>query len=462
MKTSGSTRPPTVFRSAQSGYAILSIGIFVLVVMSLMGLALTKSGIIDIRTSADKVRYSEALAQAELAIETGYTWLSNSANRREAFKQWSAGENVAIGVRRWLGNNYYVSTTTGVTGTTQLTHTSGTASDGAVTWQYETTNSCTAVHATALTAYRCRPLTATLNDGTGARTANFVLATPIASPGTVYFLIATGTSADGTAQVVVKQGIGFGDGTFPGNNGGPAPMMGVGNIPLNGSFNLVPNPNGGGPGVPVSIWSKTLIDSPQGSAKSCHAEDFQSGCTASLSMKDFKGPDIVDNDTVNFPDDMFGYIFGVDTPNYNTVKQQATVLADCTSLGPNSTGLIWVTGDCVIPAGGTYGSRDKPIMMVVEGNEFRMNANSTYYGIVFAFDPTGAVPAGNMSMTMNGGATVYGSLMSNNTTNMGVNINGTFNMIYDVPSMNKIIVDGDGGYFKLMSKMPGSWSDYIL
>lgn len=53
---------------------------------------------------------------------------------------WTSGEAVTIGaVRGYLGggsHNLYTATTSGTTGATPPTHTSGTASDGAVTWQF--------------------------------------------------------------------------------------------------------------------------------------------------------------------------------------------------------------------------------------------------------------------------------------------------------------------------------------
>lgn len=49
---------------------------------------------------------------------------------------WATGETVAIGDLRYNGTKAYKATTDGTTGTTPPTHTSGTASDGGVTWEH--------------------------------------------------------------------------------------------------------------------------------------------------------------------------------------------------------------------------------------------------------------------------------------------------------------------------------------
>jgi Tfp pilus assembly protein PilX len=400
-----------------------------LIMLTLMTFYLSKSGIVDLRSSADKARHAEALAVAESRLDIGMAWMSVPANRNSLTPaSWALCDDGTV--------------TAALPGAVTTAAWAAALGDvdgnGSVDWRCQ-----------------CRQATSTGTAATcGANTV--YLATPAANPGSVYYIVAGGQSVDTTANAVVKQGIYFFNAIFPGNPGGPPPMMGAGNIPLNGTFNVVANPNGGGQGVPVSIWSKSVIDDPQGAAKTCHAEDYVGGCSNPLSKKDVKGVDIVDGDTTNFPPDMFQYVFGIDTPNYNTVKQQATQLTDCTSLGPSSTGFYWVTGSCEVPANTTFGSSAQPLVLVVETGNFRMNANSTFYGLIFGFDPNGN--AG--TMTMNGGATLRGAILSNDTVEMGININGTFNMIYDLPTMNTII-DPDNDFLKLMARMPGSWADYL-
>ena len=53
-----------------------------------------------------------------------------------SYTAWSTGATITVGLFRTNGNRLYVSTTAGTTGVTDPTHTSGTASDGGVTWEY--------------------------------------------------------------------------------------------------------------------------------------------------------------------------------------------------------------------------------------------------------------------------------------------------------------------------------------
>ena len=73
--------------------------------------------------------------------------------------------------------------------------------------------------------------------------------------------------------------------------------------------------------------------------------------------------DIVVDDT--FPCDLFEFYFGVPRNAYHIVKASATVIPNCDSLGPYSTGLFWVSGaECKINANTQVGSHDAPIMLI--------------------------------------------------------------------------------------------------
>ena len=61
-----------------------------------------------------------------------HNWKVNAG----AYTAHGSGQSVSIGAYRTAAGKLYRATTAGTTGATPLTHTSGTASDGAVTWQY--------------------------------------------------------------------------------------------------------------------------------------------------------------------------------------------------------------------------------------------------------------------------------------------------------------------------------------
>lgn len=414
----------------QGGYATLGIAAVLLLVLSLITIYLTRSGIIDIRTSADKARYAQALVDAERKLEIGLSWLSQSANRNPATftpALWPlCSDNSFNGfkVQAGLGAN----------------------------WR------CLAQSATYM-VNTVGPVTTT---------TSFVISTPAATDavGKTFVVVAEGSSVDGSGAAVVKQGV-----YFYSANGGVAnapPLMGTGNIPLNGNFTVVGNPNSGGKGVPVAIWSKTSIDVPSGTAATCQLGEYLlagNNCTGAsiISSSAGKGADIVDNDSL-FPSDVFEYMFGVPTISYGIVKAQAQIVADCSNLA-GKTGTVWVTGDCSIPSGTVVGSADAPLQLIVESGNFTMNANSTFYGLLFAFGPpalpyvaTAALNAGDI--TANGGAKFFGSMISNDTASMGVTINGTFDMLYSKDVMEKISNPANT-QFKTMARIPGSWADFL-
>ena len=69
----------------------------------------------------------------------GGSFLTKSSLRYSylGYSVWSASEAVTAGAKRGYGGRLYTATTSGTTGSTPLTHTSGTASDGVVTWRFD-------------------------------------------------------------------------------------------------------------------------------------------------------------------------------------------------------------------------------------------------------------------------------------------------------------------------------------
>ena len=410
-------------RHHQGGYATLGIAVVLLLVLSLITIYLTRSGIIDIRTSANKARYAQALTDAERKLEIGLGWLGK--NKPSSPATWQLCDHSSFNglkVQAALGANW-----------------------------------------------RCLSQSATYIDLLipTKSPATFVIATPDTTDpkdlGKTYFVVAEGSSVDNSASAVVKQGVYF----YSSNDGAAnaPPMMGAGNIPLNGTFNVVANPNGGGRGVPVSVWSKIPIANLSGSAATCQMSEYLqagnscAGADAISSSSAGKGPDIVDNDSA-FPADVFQYVFGVPSDAYGIVKAQAnTTVTNCSNLAGLS-GTVWVTGACTIPSGTIVGSATAPLQLVVESGDFTMNANSTFYGLLFAFGtPQGSPPTYNAgAIQANGGAKFYGSMISNDTTDLGLQINGTFDMVYSKNVMD--IISNDSKY-KTMARIPGSWADFL-
>lgn len=416
----------TVSLHRQTGYATLFIGVSLFFMATLLTGYLAKTGLSDIKSAADKNRYSQALAAAESNIEVIIGWMRPQNSEALAPAAWAQCDTLTTNnavYNRYVESNDWDNLFPGAAwrciqrqevngGTTHIAYIAATQIDG--TWNYT--------------------------------------------------IIGAGTSDDASASAVVKQGVRYMFET-QGEAPAPPPIMGAGEVGLKGGFNVVTNPNGGGQGVPVSVWTSKSVDDSNGNWSSCQIDEFytyKDSCdTKALSSKGNINADIVANDP-NFPADMFQYFFRVNEAQHELIKfnpQTTTILTNCDSLGAEAAALtasriFWITGECdikndVIPAG------TNQIAVVVEQKDFTLNAGNTMRGLLFMFGPNNT--AG--SIKANGTATLIGSMASNNGNLLGLNTNGTFNLIYS----NQVWqgVQGNLDDAIEVAKIPGTWADYL-
>ncbi len=258
----------------------------------------------------------------------------------------------------------------------------------------------------------------------------------------------------------------------PNNSGPAAPVMINGTAPLNGNITIVANPNGGGTGVPVSVWSKDAVNI-GGSALTCGQHEYKNGgCTTSNSYS-YKqgassviGADIVANDP-GFPSDMFDYVFGEpdSAAAWERINAKATaIVSSCTDpLLTGSAGFFIVEGGggCTF---GTIGSPTNPVILLVKNSNVKMNAKSKFYGLLFSYD-SDPDNEPSYSISTNGDADVYGSLLANHD-NVAVT-NGNFGFIYDEQiicdisgCVNSSLGTGGSNPFISIDVIPGSWKDW--
>ncbi|MCD8547505.1 MAG: pilus assembly PilX N-terminal domain-containing protein [Aeromonadaceae bacterium] len=269
-------------------------------------------------------------------------------------------------------------------------------------------------------------------------------------------LRSVGTSEDGEGQVILHQQVVISDVVA----GTPdAPLTVAAGMAVGGNFNVGANPNGGGSGVPLSIWTDGNVELTTGSGNTCGLQEYYDGncSSAAYSSAGNKQADILDNDTVNFPADLLKYVFGVPDTDEGMAQLEERLaklgrvpLTGCTSLNTSSSGFYIVDGSC---SGGSMGSRDHPVVVLVRNGDLTINANSEIYGMVFTYDK---VPgdANTYDVKLNGGATVYGALIANHKLGTA---NGTYNAVYDAETLQNI---QDGQEFSYVARVPGSWRDW--
>lgn len=279
----------------------------------------------------------------------------------------------------------------------------------------------------------------------------------------------------------------------------PSPLTAAATIDGGGTFEIVGNPNGGGPGVPISVWSGGDFQM-GGSILTCEIDEYlragevsgeeedaafscdisgNSGCNCSeepLSDADQEHIDVVDannaddgyaEQTEPFPDDIFEHIFGVPKIDYQQVKEMAEVRTACgadgddAALDENSTGFYWVEGDCEVQAKAVIGSPLEPVLLVVEG-DVTLKGGARLFGIVFAFSCTDDPPCQSENeliaggrFKVNGTAGFYGALVSDHQMD---GTNGTFHVVFN----DKIIQRVRGlDSLKSVGQVPGSWTDML-
>ena len=264
---------------------------------------------------------------------------------------------------------------------------------------------------------------------------------------------------------------------FGAASGGRAPGVPLttkSSFPPSGSAEVVPNPNSGGVGVPISVWmnannscpSGSVVDPSSGSWATCEMHEWYESeatpdgiacagtcsCTKDESISyTHAGEDILGIDLVadtNFPCDLFQFYFGVPRSNYLTVKGYSKIIDNCDSLGPNSFGLYWVSGtDCLINSNTQVGSPGAPVMIISAAGLTRLNGGAEIYGTLFITD----VEDSAAELQSNGTNTVYGSVIVDGTLG---SYQGTFQVVWNENTARKA---GAGGG---LGSVLGGWSDF--
>lgn len=306
-------------------------------------------------------------------------------------------------------------------------------------------------------------------------------------------LVSEGSLTDEGATALVKQS--FGTFRLLGNSP-DAPLIAAGTAIGLGNAQIVPNPNGAGFGVPISIWSKGNAQVDGASFATCQLgewlanfgnpapsqEDIINGVCESCSCnglcpgygllsgnaqycpiaKDkLEGEDILDVDgnasdaspkvvdSKYFPTDLFAYIFGVpDSKAENFLEQNATKIASCDTITAASSGLLWFPNEtgCSL---GDAGSISDPVVIVSDG-PVSIGAGSQIFGIIYVRDESGATEL----LKAAGTPQIYGSVILEGEAKMS----GTPTIVYNDAVLTNI---RNSPEFLRYGPVPGSWNDAL-
>jgi len=290
------------------------------------------------------------------------------------------------------------------------------------------------------------------------------------------------------AEALVSEKVGsFGPG---GSSGGPGvPLTARTSVPLSGTVEIVPNPNGGGIGVPVSTWANTndacpppageSIEDGSGSWTTCerhewygsesYPSDFKcpthAGCRCLASEDDrllshrTSGSDPFNFDVVkddDFPCDIFRFTFGVPKTDYLKIKESVLPTNrlhetggganSCGTLDEGSFGVYWISGDnCNISTTQTVGSVKAPVFLIAATADTQIHGS--FFGVLFVTD----VEDPSAEFSGNGHGTIYGAAVMDASMK---HFNGTFQIVYLENVINQVI---DAGGF---GSIQGGWTDF--
>lgn len=412
----------------QRGAVVLLVSVVLLIAVTLVVMYAARVGLQDQRISGNQYRHKQAFAAAEAGLEYAASYLRANAILHSG--------NAADGWTTCTGNQTLFPCN--ITGAEQVL---GTISGGTITSSIPTTAGINAF------------LVKTSDEATVA--------------------VGVGTSDDNTANSVVQASYAVRNLIVPGKL--PPLMMPSGN--LSGSFSVVPNPNGGGSGVPISIWSTDdALATSTGSWQTCDHEDFRDGgvcmdtkgdgdtglpwkpcaCSGVRSDKDNVGIDIVTYPTANFPPSPFVYVFGEEGDNpaalraeiKSIAESEGLLLPNCDNLdasfaGLTGSALVWVEGECSINSNAVIGSRNKPIVLVVEG-DIKTNGGAEVWGIM----------VGLAGFALNGGPIFHGSAIAEIS---GELTNGSYAQVYDEDVFANV---KDPDLNSILSRVQYSWRDF--
>lgn len=261
----------------------------------------------------------------------------------------------------------------------------------------------------------------------------------------------TGFSNDGLAQVTIsEQGLRVPIvAVIP-----PAPLISATGLTADLVLQLAANPNGGGAGVPISLWTANHNDLSASDAHTCtlQAFDEQRCHLDSYARLGETGLDIVD-DGESFPPDLLKYVFNIASDDWPSLKANVDLnVNNCAQAPWQQSRSIWVSGDCSLSFGQTIGSAEQPVVLIIDSGNLTMASTSKIYGLVLMFRPPNILRT--YRVRMEGSAYINGALIINNSLDDALS---TIRIRYHLGVLDTLMRDNK---MQRLARVPGSWRDF--
>jgi hypothetical protein len=234
----------------------------------------------------------------------------------------------------------------------------------------------------------------------------------------------------------------------------PAPLISAIELPSNLPFILGANPNGGGQGVPVSVWSDKPIPNINVDSRTCSLQLFdESRCAFDMySTHSQLGSDLLKEHSA-FPGDVLSYLFNISMNDWRILKSEVSLIAsDCDEATVTGQRVIWVQGECALNVGQHIGSDSAPVILVLANSALLMPADSRIFGLVVFLSTLNPAPEKRIAMATS--AQLNGALVLLSPIEVAMS---QLSVRYHASVLERLHLDAD---MQRLGKVSGSWRDF--
>tara|TARA_R110000772_G_scaffold27658_9_gene70220 strand:+ start:449 stop:1573 length:1125 start_codon:yes stop_codon:yes gene_type:complete len=233
-----------------------------------------------------------------------------------------------------------------------------------------------------------------------------------------------------------------------------APLISTAPVPEALTLTLGANPNGGGVGVPVSIWSGEGITDLSINSATCTLQIFDENRCALDAYSDHTqiSSDILSRHE-QFPIDVLQHYFHIRMPDWQFLKSEASkIVNDCEEATLGDSRVIWVHGDCELDVRQHIGSEHTPVILILAEAALLMPNESRVFGMVIYISTH--LPAVPKRIVMATGAHISGTLLLLSSID---NDMSQLVIRYHTDLLARLQQDDD---MQRLGKISGSWRDF--